>query len=776
MGTDADYGPLQPNANGKQMSNFSPLYTSEFSEYQKEKLDLRQIVAIARRRAIVVAGVAIAVTAGVVTRVLKEVPKYEGRFHLLIGSAGADDKVERLTKSLNQSAGGQVESVDYATQIQVLWSTQVMAPIVAKIQAKYPEINYDLLRAKLTISRLEQTKILEIRYQDTDPQKIKFVLDQVADGFVNYSRLEQQKPVGQGLDFVKEQTRKLEGRVDDLQRKLQAFRQDNNIIDPQTQGQLLTNRINGILQQRQETQTQLGETEKLYAQLKNQLGELGVAPEQALTASALSEAPRYQQLLNKLAEIENKIAVESARFTENSPTIKALRDQQQNLVPLLSQEAATVVGKTAAGIPKDAESLSSPSSMRLSLTQKLVETTNQRQVLAVRQSAIALAEKALNQQLNNLAGVARQYTDLQRELTVANESLNRFLAVRETLQIEEAQKTRPWQKITNPQQPKAPISPNVPQGILLGTVAGLLAGAAAGFLAEKMDRVFHSPDELKEGTGLPILGTIPFTKKLKQRTTGRAIAQAPDSENPDFQLGGYYGYNASPFLEAFRSLYTNIQFISPDEPVRSLVISSSVPTDGKSTVSTYLAQAAAAMGQRVLLVDADLRRPQIHVRTDLPNVWGLSNVISSEINFNDVIQQSPTEENLFVLTAGQIPPDPTRLLSSKKMRSLVERFQDAFDLVIFDTPPLLGLADAKILAAHTDGIAMVVGLGRTDRSVLNEVLYGLRTSRARVLGLVANGVKGYTTSSYDHYLSYYSKAPKNRQLGVIRSESSGVNS
>jgi capsular exopolysaccharide synthesis family protein len=768
MGPDADYGSLQPNTNGKQLSNFSPIYTTEFSDFQKEKLDLRQIMAIARRRAIVIAGVAIAVTAGVVSRVTREVPKYEGRFHLLIGSAGADDKIDRLTKSINQAGGSQVESVDYATQIQVLWSAQVMTPIVAKIQAKYPEITYDLLRSKLTIARLEQTKILEIRYQDPDPQKIKFVLDQIADGFINYSRLEQQKPVGQGLDFVKEQTKKLEGRVNELQQKLQAFRQDNSIIDPQTQGQLLTNRLNAILQQRQETQTQLGETEKLYGELKNQLNQLGVSPEQALTASALSEAPRYQQLLNKLAEIENKIAVESARFTENSPTIKALRDQQQNLVPLLSQEAATVVGKTATGIPKDAESFSSPSSIRLALTQKIVEATNQKQVLAVRQNAIAIAEKALNQQLNNLAALSRQYTDLQRELTVANESLNRFLAVRETLQIEEAQKTRPWQKITNPQQPKAPISPNVPQGILLGTVAGLLAGAAAGFLAEKMDKVFHSPDDLKEGTGLPILGTIPFTKKLKQRNQ-KAISTAPESENPDFQIGGYYGYNSSPFLEAFRSLYTNIQFISPDEPIRSLVISSSVPTDGKSTVSTHLAQAAAAMGQRVLLVDADLRRPQIHVRTDLPNVWGLSNVISSEINFNDVIQQSPTEENLFVLTAGQIPPDPTRLLSSKKMGNLVECFQEVFDLVIFDTPPLLGLADAKILAAHTDGIAMVVGLGRTDRAVLQEVLYGLRTSRARILGVIANGVKGYTTSSYDHYLSYYSKAPKNRQLGATRS-------
>ena len=763
MGSNGNYQPLQPDGSGKQLPPSS--HIGEFVELEDDNFDLSQLLTIARRRMLLITGVAIAVTSGVAAKVLKEVPKYEGKFQLLVEPPSRqDDKVKQLSQALDKNGGDKMQGVDYPTQIQVLRSPEVLSPILKKIQARYPDITEDTLQAKLVISRMGETKILEVRYQDADPDKIQFVLEQVVDAYVKYSAQEQQDTVKQGLTFVNQQTDVLQNRVNTLQQNLQDFRQKYNIIDPQTQGQLLTTRVGEIVKQRQDTISQLGEAEKLYSELKNQLGELGVSPQQAVTASALSEAPRYQKSLDKLAEIENKIAIESGRFTEESPTIQALREQQRKLKPLVEQEAATAVGRVESGVPQNAPSLASPSSLRLELTKKMVEAANQKQVLQVRRNAIAQAETSLSQQLNNLAAVSRQFTDLQRELSVATESLNRFLAVRESLQIEGAQKTRPWQQITKPQRPLLPISPNIPRGIILGTVAGLLAGVGAALLAEKLDKVFHSPEELKDGTGLPILGTIPFQKSLKGRYLSETARRAlPSAEIEELELNNQPArYMASPFSESFRSLFTNLQFISPDQPIRSLVISSSVPAEGKSTVATFLAQAAAAMGQRVLLVDADLRRPQVHVRNDLPNVWGLSNVISSEINVDDVIQHSPLEDNLYILTAGQIPPDPTRLLSSKKMHNLVQYFQEAFDLVIFDAPPLLGLADARLLEAHTDGIAMVVGLDKTDRAVLTQVLYGLKMSRARVFGVIANGVKNYTASSYDYYQRYYTEAKRHK--------------
>jgi capsular exopolysaccharide synthesis family protein len=770
MGSDGEYQPLLPHGNGNQLSHMSPIYTTQLSEPGQDKFDLGKILAIARRRFIVIAGVAIAVTSTIATKVLQQTPNYEGKFQLLIGSLAGEDKVDELTQSLSKSANIRVESPDYETQIQVLWSPQVMSPIVKEIQKQYPEIDYNTIRGKLSISRLGETKILEVRYQDSNPEKIQFILEKLADGYVEYSKIEQRTSLDQGLRFVNQQTEDLKEQVKRIQLEIQQLRQTHQIVDPDTQGQLLTSRYSNTVAQRQETESQLSEAIKLYTELQDQLNQLGVTPDRAIASSALSDAPRYQQLLNQLSEIKSKIAQESARLQEDHPTLQRLRDEERRLEPLVEQEAANVLGGTAYGIPSDAESLASPSSMRSDLTKQLVETKNQIQVLQVRRQQTLEAQKKLSQDIRNLPDIARRYTDLQRQLSTTTESLSRFLAVQERLKIEESQKTSPWQTITKPQKPGSPMSPNKSRGLALAGIAGLMAGAGAAFLLEKLDKAYHSPEELKESTGLPILGRIPYTKELKTGITDPALTPSAEALN---LKGRSYGYRASPFLEAFRTLHTNLQFLSPDRPIRSLVISSSTPADGKSTVTTYLAKAAAAMGLRVLLVDADLRRPRIHETTDLPNVWGLSNVISSDINVDDVIQQcasdeatlSHTDENLYVLTAGQIPPDPTRLLASEKMKNLVERFQDSFDLVLFDTPPLLGLADARILAAHTDGIVMVVGLGKTDRSVLTEVLYSLKMSRARVLGLIANGVKGHVSSTYDQYLRYYIHAPEGQKLG-----------
>ena len=201
-------------------------------------------------------------------------------------------------------------------------------------------------------------------------------------------------------------------------------------------------------------------------------------------------------------------------------------------------------------------------------------------------------------------------------------------------------------------------------------------------------------------------------------------------------------YQRNPFSEAFRSLYANIRLLGSESSLQSLTVASAMPGDGKSAVAIFLAQTSAAAGLRVLLVDADLRCPSIHEQLDLPNQKGFSDVLTSdEVSLNDAIVQSKIDENLFVLPAGPVPPDSVKLLSSNRMQYVVEQFKSFFDLVIYDTPPLHGLADGNLVGAQTDGVVMVVRIEKTDRNLLARALEELKLSGTSILGVVANGVK-----------------------------------
>jgi capsular exopolysaccharide synthesis family protein len=747
------------NGKGKPLQSVPLIYQAKLPENEPDELNLRQLLGMIRRRALVIAGVSIAVTSAIGFWTMKQTPKYEGKFQLLVEPVTEQGNLDNLTQILgsqnNQSSRKSSSSLDYDTQIQVLRSPNLMSPIIEEIEKRYKDVNYDSLLGsnQLTISQLEETKILEVRYRDTDPKKVQFVLHQVARGYLRYSLRERQTNLRQGIQFVDSQLPQLRARVDKLQGELQAFRQQNNLLDPESQAQQLANRVSTIEGEQLDTQVKLREARSLYTTLSAQLG---LSPNQAIATATLSEAPGYLELLKQLSEVETKIATESVRFTEDSPTIQSLRERRRSLLLLLKEESEKVLGRSLAA--DGGASNASPSQIRMELTKQLVDAANQIQVLQVRQSAIAQAERSLNQQVKQMPVIARQYTDFQRELNVVTESLNRFLGVRQNLEIEAAQKALPWQIILKPKQPEEPVSPNPERNMILGTIAGLLLGTGAALLIERLDNVFHSPDELKDRTKLPLLGVIPYCKQLKQMTPVATMTELmPSEESPTSQRNRRkpQWYQASPFLESFRSLHTNIRFLGSDTPIHSIVISSATPADGKSTVAVHLAQAAAAMGQRVLLVDADLRRPQVHNVLGLENQVGLSNVIATGLTAKQAIQRLPMWDHLYVLTAGQLPPDPTRLLCSKKMQYLMEQFHAVFDLVIYDTPPTLGLADGRLLAAHTDGVVLIAGLGRTDRSVLMQALDGMKISSATVLGVVANGVKGYTTSSYYHYQNYY---------------------
>lgn len=782
--------PRQPNGSANlPVTRLDPV---ALSPIQAES-ELTSLLFVIRRRGWLVLGVAIAATSVMWGWTLTRTPIYRGEFRVLVEPVADGDRSERLLQEASLQTAPQF---DYSTQIEVLRSPVLLQPIADTLQKDDPNISYGILLNRLVVTRLRDTKVLSVTYLDPNPETIRAVLNAVSQGYLQYSFQQRQKNLQQGVQFVDDQLPELRSRVNTLQVKLEKFRQQYSLINPESRGADLSTLIGGIEQQRQDTQTQLTEARSLYGTLQNQLG-LNVG--NALAASTLSESPRYQELLNQVREVETQIAAESARFQADSPNIVVLEDKRDRLLPLLDQEAERILGTTLAAQDAGVDGNLTPISLELS--RQLINTANQVLVLESRSAALSQVEAQMKQEFSLVPALARQYTDLQRELGIATDSLNRFLTTRETLQIDVAKTSIPWELISAPTVMSTPISPNVPRNLLLGAIAGTALGLAAALVREKMDNVFHSSEELKLLSQLPVLGVIPHVQdlydvqqaalpasalsqfSLQSMVGQQVISQAralmsmsngngstrdsvsTRAEDPVVRLGdsdaaepSHGSYHSSPFLEAMRSLYANIRFLNSDHAIRSLVISSAVPGEGKSTTALHLAAAAAAMGQQVLLIDADLRCPQVHTRLALPNLRGLSHLLTSGVSLKQVIQRSPTDKNLYVITAGAIPPDPVKLLSSKRMQALMQQLHGRFSLVIYDMPPILGFADSSLLAAYTDGMVLVVGLGKTDKVSVIQALDTLRLAPLSILGLVANGIRSYTTQThgYDQYQAYYS--------------------
>ncbi|MBW4670260.1 MAG: polysaccharide biosynthesis tyrosine autokinase [Cyanomargarita calcarea GSE-NOS-MK-12-04C] len=669
--------------NGKLVFPSPSLPSQPFSLSQGEGDDwnLRDFVGVLKRRAFVITGITAALMAVVVNVTLKQKPEYEGSFQLLVEPISDENTLSTLTpdkeRNVTQTA------LDYDTQIRVLKSPKLMKGIVNKLQVNHPTIDDDSLAKSLNIKRLGETKIIEVSYKSNSQNDVKVVLDEVAEAFLKYSREERQSRVRQGAKFVEKQQQPLQNKVDSLQKSLQFFRQKSEFIDPTVQADQIINQVRLLSDRRLGVNQELA---KAHANLTSLEGEQG-------KLAALQDAPVYQQLIIQLRQLETQISGELARFNEDSPNIQSLKDKRENLLPLLQQEAQRVVGV------------------------KYAEVATQVQTLEVQSSELSKAEEQLKQKVEQLPKLARKYNELQRDLQAATESLNRFKTTREILEIQGAQTEIRWELFQPPVKPGAPISPNIPRNLIMGFVASSVLGVGVALLIEKQDSTYHSLDALKAEISLPLLGIIPLQKRIKK---------------------SQYPYKAGKFVESLRVLHTNIQLVGDDRPIRSLVVSSPVAGEGKSTIAYHLAQIATSMGLRVLLVDADLRRPRIHSLCNLDNERGLSNLISTEMPLDQAIQQLPQMSKLSAIPAGPIPADPTYLLSSSNMKYLMEEFQKAFDLVIYDAPPMVGLADTSLLAPYTDGVVLVTRIHKTKSSSLVQALDSLKIGRMNILGMVVN--------------------------------------
>jgi non-specific protein-tyrosine kinase len=361
----------------------------------------------------------------------------------------------------------------------------------------------------------------------------------------------------------------------------------------------------------------------------------------------------------------------------------------------------------------------------------------------------------------SLDGLQKQITDMDQQITATNNTitassdpatllqlqarLTQYRSIYASLvtnyeQVRLAEEQTSTSVVVS--QPAAvstvPVSPKTSRNTLLAVVAGMLLAAGAVFAIDTLDDTVKNPEEIRRKFNLPILGMIAWHEQIHEKPIVLAEPR-------------------SPTAEAFRSLRTNITFASVDTPLRRIMITSPTPQDGKTTISANLAVVLAQGEKKVILLDADLRRPYIHHKFGLFNRFGLTNLFVDSLNGFESVTQFNSVANLGLITTGPLPPNPAELLSSIKMTHILDLLNKEYDLVLVDTPPLLSVTDASALAPAMDGVIMVVKPGVTKISALQQSLEQLRAVGAHVLGVVLNEVNPSSRKYGYYYNRYYSK-------------------
>jgi capsular exopolysaccharide synthesis family protein len=290
--------------------------------------------------------------------------------------------------------------------------------------------------------------------------------------------------------------------------------------------------------------------------------------------------------------------------------------------------------------------------------------------------------------------------------------------------------------------PSSPAKPNVKLNTVLAGILGLLVVGSLAVLLEYLDDTVKPEDETELALGVPMLGVVRKHKPYRGKVVGPVNQEA---------------------AEAYQALRTNIHFAGVGKKLRSIVITSASPREGKSTTGAGLAVALAQAGSRVILVDADLRRPSVHEIFDLPNTFGLTNLILLEAQEPGPALLSSGTPNLSILPSGPIPPNPADLLMSPEMEALMASMSEKADYVIYDTPPVMAVTDANILGGRTDGVLLVGLSGTTRTSSLRHTIQELTRTNAKILGLVVNRVRSKPRA----YYTYYPSRVDGNQLDII---------
>jgi polysaccharide biosynthesis transport protein len=581
-------------------------------------------------------------------------------------------------------------------------------------------------RDNISVSKIQRTRMIEIRFTSPDPKLAAQIVNTLASAYVENNFKTRFESTMQASEWLQNQLNDLQIKVEKSQEALVKFQRENNLVGlDDKQNTIVATKLDDL--NKEATAAQADRVIKEAQYQLTQVGNLDALPE--LSGNTLIQDFRRQE-----ADLKRQLAQATVQFGPSYPKVLELNQQLQDIQVTIKSEVDRIVARKA-------------SEYRAAVARE------------------RMLQGALNSQkleVSSLNEKAIEYFALKREADTNRNLYEGLLSKLKEAAVTSGLKSSNVRVVDVARPADRPSKPNIPRNIVMGLMLGLVGGVSLAFILEALDNTVRTPDQVETISGLPSLGIIPLSFGASGKAQkGQPASLLPVKANPnqarntDMAMVAHHRPK-SEVAESYRALRTSILLSSIGHAPKVLLMTSALPQEGKTTTSVNTAIVLAQKGDRVLLVDADMRRPSIHQSLKIRNRIGLSSILSGNATAEDAIVISPVLPNLFVLPAGPAPPHPAEMLGSNVMKSFLAQWREQYDHIVIDTPPVLSVTDAVLLSVDADAVVLVIRSGRTTKEALRRSRELLTQVNSRLMGVVVNAVDLQSPDAYYYYGSNYS--------------------
>ena len=619
-----------------------------------------------------------------------------------------------------------------ATQIRTIQSDSVLRPVVQQfhipvnepsaLQPHRPQLptartaNAPVTLKSLRVTRPPNTYLLLISYRSPDAELAAGVANAVAQSYIEHTYNIRFRASAGLSAFMEKQLEELKAKMERSSSALAQFERDLSVINPEEKTSILSSRLLQINTELTNAQADRVRKQAAFNSVKG--GSLEAA-------QASTQGEQLRKLADRVDEARENFVVAKTQYGANHPSYKKAASQLAELERQFDSLKNNIIQRVGAEFT---EALNRESM----LTNAVADTKAEFDRLNAR----SFEYKALKQEADGDKGL---YDELVRKIKEAG--INSSF---QNSSIRLSDSARPGLK---------PVFPDIPLNAFLAMLFSTLLAVGSALTADTIDTTIRDPEQIQKGLKTEVLGSLPVVKSWRGRLLPISAGGSGDS-NALVKASSRHS-QTDAFEEAIKTLRDSILLSEIGNRPRSLLITSATPREGKTTCSLHLAIAHSTQKRKTLLIDADLRRPGIHGRLNIPNERGLSSVVQGEVAWRDVLQVSPDYPDLYILPAGPASRRAADRLGAVLQTLLIEA-EPEYDLIIVDAPPLLGFAEPLQMAAVVDGVVVIALAGQTNRNAVASVLSSLRRLKANVIGVALNEVREDMSDRY-YYYGYYGK-------------------